>query len=148
LRAYSSASSISTRGASGAEEIIRAFEKAGAWSWVSSLEQGLDTFVGEDGMLLSGGQRQRLVLARVLLSNAAVVILDEPTAHLDTASAAAFVDEVVTATSERGLLMITHRLAGLERFDEIIVLDAGPVVERGSWCALCERGGRFAALLR
>jgi len=107
------------------DDLARALARAGAWEWVSSLAHGLDTFVGEDGELVSGGQRQRIALARVLLSDAPIVILDEPTAHLDAASAAAFVDDVIHAMPERGLLLITHAIEQLDRFDEVLVLESG-----------------------
>jgi ABC-type multidrug transport system fused ATPase/permease subunit len=88
-------------------------------------EHGLDTFVGDDGALLSGGQRQRIALARILLADARIVILDEPTAHLDPASAAEFMADVTRAAEDRGLLVITHDPVGLELFDEVLVLEEG-----------------------
>lgn len=126
-------------------EIRRALERAGAWRWVSALPDGLDTFVGEDGTLISGGQRQRIVLARLLLTDATIVILDEPTAHLDTAAAREFMGDLLRSTGNRGLLLITHRFAGLERFDEILYLEAGRVVERGTHRQLLEHRGRYLA---
>ena len=127
-------------------EIFRAVERAGASQWVSSLPEGLDTFVGEEGALVSGGQRQRIALARVLLAEARIVILDEPTAHLDVEAAAMFVEDLVDATEDVGLLMITHNLRSLGRFDEILVLDGGRIVERGTERELLERGGVYSAL--
>jgi thiol reductant ABC exporter CydC subunit len=111
-------------GASDAE-VIHALERAGAWSWISSLESGLDTFVGDDGALLSGGQRQRIALARILLADARIVILDEPTAHLDPSSAAEFMADLTRAADDRGLLVITHDSVGLDLFDEVLVLEQG-----------------------
>jgi ATP-binding cassette, subfamily C, bacterial CydC len=93
--------------------------------WVRSLPDGLDTFVGEEGVRLSGGQRQRLVLARALLSDAPVLILDEPTAHLDPPTARSLIDDVLAAADGRTVLLITHRDEGLDQMDEVVTLDAG-----------------------
>jgi thiol reductant ABC exporter CydC subunit len=101
-------------------EIERALRRARLWPWVAGLPDGLDTAVGEEGRELSGGQRQRLVLARALLVDAPVLVLDEPTAHLDPPTARALVDDVFAAAGGRSVLLITHRLEGLELVDEII----------------------------
>jgi thiol reductant ABC exporter CydC subunit len=92
--------------------------------WVDSLPDGLDTLVGEDGNRLSGGQRQRLTIARALLSDAAVLVLDEPTAHLDPDTAQAVVDEAFDAAGDRSVLLITHRSEGLELVDAVVSLGA------------------------
>jgi ATP-binding cassette, subfamily C, bacterial CydCD len=94
---------------------------------------------------MSGGQRQRLGLARVLLADFPVLVLDEPGEHLDTETADALVTDIVELTSTRTTVMITHRLAGLETMDEIVVLDAGRVAERGTHLELLSAGGRYAA---
>ncbi|MFF7637259.1 thiol reductant ABC exporter subunit CydD [Kitasatospora sp. NPDC008050] len=117
--------------------------------WVDTLPEGLDTMVGEHGARLSGGQRQRLALARALLADFPLLILDEPAEHLDLPTADALTADLLTATSGRATLLITHRLAGLATadVDEILVLDAGRAVERGSWAELAGReGGRLRAL--
>ena len=93
--------------------------------WVAGLPEGLDTFVGEDGARMSGGQRQRLTLARALLVDAPVLVLDEPTAHLDPATAQALVQDVLTAAGDRTVLLITHRPEGLDAMDEVVRLEAG-----------------------
>ena len=91
---------------------------------------GLDTFVGEEGDGLSGGQRQRLVLARALLADAPVLVLDEPTAHLDPATARSLMDAVLDASHGKTVLLITHRPEGLDRMDEIVAIDGGMRVVR------------------
>jgi ATP-binding cassette subfamily C protein CydC len=105
-------------------ELTAALDRARLGDWVASLPDGLDTIVGEEGMRLSGGQRQRLVLARALLADAPVLVLDEPTAHLDTATAERLVDDVLDASAARTVLLITHRSEGLDRMDEIVALPA------------------------
>ncbi|MGZ4278146.1 MAG: thiol reductant ABC exporter subunit CydC [Solirubrobacteraceae bacterium] len=102
------------------EEVEQVLRRAGLWSWVAGLPDGLDTAVGEEGRELSGGQRQRLVLARALLVDAPVLVLDEPTAHLDPPTARALVDDVFAAAADRSVLLITHRAEGLDLVGEII----------------------------
>jgi thiol reductant ABC exporter CydC subunit len=104
------------------EELMWALAQARLAAWVASLPQGLETLVGEDGMELSGGQRQRLVLARALLSPAPVLLVDEPTAHLDPVTAKAVVRDVLTAADGRSVLLITHRPEGLDLVDEVVEL--------------------------
>jgi len=107
------------------EALWGAFEAAGAAEWVRTLPDGLDTLVGEDGGALSGGQRQRVALARALLSDARFLVLDEPTAHLDAATAASVMRAIVTGAGERGVLVITHSELGVELFDEVLELRGG-----------------------
>ncbi len=101
-----------------------ALRRARLDDWVASLPDGLDTPVGEEGSRLSGGQRQRLTLARALLADAPVLVLDEPTAHLDPATAKSVMDDVLAAAAGRSVLLITHRPEGLEQMDEVVTLDA------------------------
>jgi thiol reductant ABC exporter CydC subunit len=103
-------------------ELEQALDAARIGDWVRSLPDGLDTLVGEEGRELSGGQRQRLTLARALLADAPLLVLDEPTAHLDAATAEALVRDVFAAAGERSVLLITHRGEALELADEIVVL--------------------------
>jgi ATP-binding cassette, subfamily C, bacterial CydC len=105
------------------EPVLRlALQRAHLDEWVASLPDGLDTLVGEDGKRLSGGQRQRLTIARALLSAAPVLVLDEPTAHLDPATAQAVVEDAFAAAGDRSVLLITHRPEGLELVDEVVAL--------------------------
>ncbi|MFD6298091.1 thiol reductant ABC exporter subunit CydD [Streptomyces sp. NPDC060235] len=104
--------------------------------WVDGLPDGLDTLIGEHGARLSGGQRQRLALARVLLADFPVLVLDEPAEHLDLATADALTADLLAATEGRTTLLITHRLAGLDAVDEVIVLADGAVVQRGPFTDL------------
>lgn len=125
-------------------DVREAIARVGALDWVDSLPAGLDTVVGEDGVLISGGQRQRLMLARALISGAGFLIFDEPTVHLSDDDAREMIHDIEARTGSAGVLVITHRLAGLDSFDEIVVLEAGRVIERGDHRALMEAGGWYA----
>jgi thiol reductant ABC exporter CydC subunit len=111
------------RPGAGDRAIEAALRLARIWDWVSELPDGLDTAVGEDGRELSGGQRQRIVLARALLADAPVLVLDEPTAHLDPETAEALVRDIFAAAGERSLLLITHRPEGLDLVDRVVTLE-------------------------
>jgi ABC-type multidrug transport system fused ATPase/permease subunit len=111
-------------------EIMAALARARLSEWVTSLPLGLDAAVGEHGSSLSGGQRQRLALARALLADFPILVLDEPGEHLDAETADALTRDLLSATTGRTTLLITHRLAALESVDEIVVLDHGRVIER------------------
>jgi ATP-binding cassette subfamily C protein CydC len=103
-------------------EIELALRRARIWDWIARLPDGLDTYVGEQGRELSGGQRQRLVVARALLAGAPVLVLDEPTAHLDPRTAAELIRDVLSAAGDRTVLLITHRSEGLELVDRMLAL--------------------------
>jgi ATP-binding cassette subfamily C protein CydC len=103
-------------------ELHDALRRARLDDWVASLPDGLDTLVGEEGAELSGGQRQRLTVARALLADAPVLVLDEPTAHLDPDTARALVEDLLTAAGNRSVLLITHRPEGLDLVDEVVTL--------------------------
>jgi ATP-binding cassette, subfamily C, bacterial CydC len=114
------------------EELAAAAARARLLPWIDSLPRGWDTQVGAHGAAMSGGERQRLALARALLADPAVLILDEPTAHLDPEARAAVTADLLALTSGRTTLLITHELAGLDQVDEIVVLARGQVAQRGT----------------
>ncbi|MET9834363.1 thiol reductant ABC exporter subunit CydD [Streptomyces sp. NPDC006385] len=122
-------------------EVRDALQRARLLDWADSLPDGLDTLVGEHGARLSGGQRQRLALARALLADFPVLVLDEPAEHLDLPTADALTSDLLAATEGRTTLLITHRLAGLEAVDEVVVLDQGRVVQRGTFAELAAADG-------
>ncbi len=118
------------------DDLRGALARARLLEWAESLPEGLDTLVGEHGARLSGGQRQRLALARALLADFPVLVLDEPAEHLDLPTADALTADLLAATEGRTTLLITHRLAGLDTVDEVLVLDGGHVVQRGTYAEL------------
>jgi ABC-type multidrug transport system fused ATPase/permease subunit len=109
------------------DELVAALRRARVWDWVASLPGGLNTEVGESGGLVSGGQRQRIALARAFLSGARLLVLDEPTAHLDPETAAQVLDDLLDAADGTGVLLITHSPLRLERFDEVLRLEHGRI---------------------
>jgi ABC-type multidrug transport system fused ATPase/permease subunit len=127
-------------------EIEAAVEQAQLTDFVRQLPQGLKTRVGEQGLQLSGGERQRLAIARTFLKNAPILILDEATANLDPLIERALLDTLDELTRGRTTLQITHRLLGMERMDEILVLDRGRIVERGTYDELLAVEGLYQQL--
>ena len=125
-------------------ELQAALAAARLDDWVAGLPAGLATPVGPGGAEVSGGERRRLSLARARLAAFPVLIADEPTAGLDPGTATAVVAALVATGERRGLLLITHGTEGLEQMDEIVVLDRGRVVERGTHAGLLAAGGRYA----
>lgn len=128
------------------DEIIAAAKAANAWSFIEKMEQGLDTMIGEDGVLLSGGQRQRIAIARALLKDSAVLILDEATSALDTESERRIQAALERLMQNRTTLVIAHRLSTIETADRIVVMDDGRILEIGSHSELLARGGTYARL--
>jgi len=128
------------------DELRAVLERVGLGPWLRHLPDGLSTEVGERGTKLSGGQRQRVAVARALLADFGILVLDEPAEHLDPEAADAITVDLLTLTAGRATVLITHRLAGLESIDEILVMDHGCVVERGSHDDLVSTGGRYAQL--
>ncbi|MFI8341369.1 thiol reductant ABC exporter subunit CydD [Streptomyces sp. NPDC085639] len=129
------------------EQLREALAAARLLEWADGLPDGLDTLVGEHGERISGGQRQRLALARALLADFPVLVLDEPAEHLDLATADALTADLLAATEGRTTVLITHRLAGLEAVDEVLVLDRGEVVQRGPYAELAVSEGPLRRLL-
>jgi ATP-binding cassette, subfamily C, bacterial CydC len=115
--------------------------------WIRSLPLGFQTPVGAHGAAISGGERQRIALARAMLADPEVLILDEPTASLEPAQRAALTADLLNVTAGRSALLITHELDVLDQVDEVIVLDAGRVVQRGSHQALLRAGGLYRGML-
>lgn len=130
------------------EELWDALRRARLADLVAELPDGLDTVVGERGYRLSGGERQRLTIARVLLARPKVVVLDEATAHLDSTSEAAVQEALGEALAGRTSVVIAHRLSTVRQADQILVIEAGRVVERGRHADLLAREGRYAELYR
>jgi ATP-binding cassette subfamily B protein len=128
------------------EEMIEALRSAQVWDLVSSLPDGLETVVGDRGHRLSGGERQRLAIARLLLKAPHIVVLDEATAHLDSESEVAVQRALDTALEGRTSLVIAHRLSTVRSADQILVVDHGNIVERGTHDQLLALGGEYADL--
>jgi thiol reductant ABC exporter CydC subunit len=127
-------------------ELRGALKRARLLDWTETLPAGLGTTVGTHGAQISGGQRQRLALARALLADFPVLVIDEPGEHLDAPTADALVADLLDSTALQATLLITHRLAGLQTVDEVIVLDDGRAVERGTHTALLALGGEYARM--
>ncbi|MBU6470416.1 MAG: ATP-binding cassette domain-containing protein, partial [Gammaproteobacteria bacterium] len=129
-------------------EIVAAAEAAHVMEYVRQMPQGLDTMVGDRGVLLSGGQRQRIAIARALLKNAPLLILDEATSSLDSESERHIQAALERLMHARTTLVIAHRLSTVERADRIIVLDQGRIIESGRHADLLQRNGHYARLYR
>jgi ATP-binding cassette, subfamily B, bacterial len=130
-----------------AEELIEAAGQANADEFISRLPDGYDTIIGERGVQLSGGQRQRLAIARAILKDAPILILDEATSHLDSENERLVHQALKRLMAGRTTLLIAHRLSTVREADTLVVLDDGVVVEQGTHEALVQRGGIYARLV-
>lgn len=128
------------------EEMKQACESARIWSLIESLPNGLDTMVGERGHRLSGGEKQRIAIARLLLKSPSVVILDEATAHLDSENEALVHEALRNALAGRTSIVIAHRLSTVRDADQVLVMEKGALVERGTHDELVSAGGLYADL--
>lgn len=128
------------------EEIVEAARKAHAMEFIERMPEGLDTMVGDNGVMLSGGQRQRLAIARALLKDAPILILDEATSALDTESERHIQEALEVVMEGRTTLVIAHRLSTIEKADRILVMESGQIVEDGDHRQLLEAGGAYAQL--
>ncbi|MGJ0482546.1 lipid A ABC transporter ATP-binding protein/permease MsbA [Pantoea agglomerans] len=128
------------------EAIEKAAQMAHAMEFINKMDSGLDTMIGENGVLLSGGQRQRIAIARALLRDSPILILDEATSALDTESERAIQSALETLQQDRTTLIIAHRLSTIEKADEILLVEDGKIVERGSHQQLLQKNGAYARL--
>jgi subfamily B ATP-binding cassette protein MsbA len=128
------------------DEVIQAAESAYAMEFISEQSDGIETLVGEDGVLLSGGQRQRLAIARALLKNAPILILDEATSALDTESERKIQAALENVMKGRTTLVIAHRLSTIENADLIVVMDKGAIIEQGTHAELIAQNGFYSQL--
>src|SRR5690606_31512356 len=130
------------------EEVEAAARAAHAHGFIHELPAGYDTVIGERGVRLSGGQRQRLAIARALFRNPPILILDEATSALDTESEQLVQTAIDELMRDRTVLVIAHRLSTVRNADQILVIDRGRIVERGTHAALIARGGTYERLYR
>jgi ATP-binding cassette subfamily B protein len=130
------------------EEVIEAARAAHLDQFIASLPEGYDTLVGERGLKLSGGEKQRVAIARAILKNPPILVFDEATSSLDSATEQAIGQELARISENRTTLVIAHRLSTVVDADEILVLENGRIVERGNHGALMGRDGRYAAMWR
>ncbi|HGY1115464.1 TPA: lipid A ABC transporter ATP-binding protein/permease MsbA [Providencia rettgeri] len=135
-----------TDGSYSREQIEKAAEMAYAMDFIAKLEKGLDTVIGENGVMLSGGQRQRIAIARALLRDAPILILDEATSALDTESERAIQAALDELQKNRTSLVIAHRLSTIENADEILVVQDGRIIERGNHASLLAQDGAYSQL--
>ena len=129
------------------DEVLDAARRANADEFIRRLPEGYDTLIGERGVKLSGGQRQRLSIARALLADPKILILDEATSSLDTESEQLIQASIDELLRDRTTFIIAHRLSTIAHADQIVVLDGGAIVELGTHEQLLRRGGRYADMV-
>ncbi len=130
------------------EQVIEAAKRANADEFIMELPDGYDSVIGERGVKLSGGQRQRLSIARALLANPQILILDEATSNLDTESEQLIQESMTTLLRDRTTFIIAHRLSTITHADQIVVLDDGEIVETGTHESLMRKEGAYAKMIR
>jgi ABC-type multidrug transport system fused ATPase/permease subunit len=131
------------------EELIQAAKKANAWQFISKFPEGMDTLVGERGVKLSGGQRQRIAIARAILKDPSILVLDEATSSLDAESESLVQEALDELMKGRTTIIIAHRLATIRKVDRIYALSDGQIVEEGSHSELLAReNGFYSNLVR
>jgi len=130
----------------GEADMLQALDQARLTPWLQNLPRGLDTWLGEHGLLMSGGERQRLAAARAILRDASLFLLDEPGSHLDAETETGLVRTLLEITRGKSVLWVSHSLVGMDEMDEIFVLQDGQIVEHGSHTELLARQGMYARL--
>ena len=130
------------------EKVIAAAKKARFHEFILKLPQGYDTVIGEGGGTLSGGERQRLSIARAMLKDAPIIILDEATANVDPENEKELMEAVSELTQEKTVIMIAHRLKTVRRADQILVVDRGEIVQRGTHAQLLAQEGIYRRFVR
>ena len=129
------------------EEVKEAAKKANCDEFVSKLPDGYNTYIGENGAELSGGERQRISIARALLKDAPIVLLDEATASLDAENETIVQEAISNATKGKTVIVIAHRMRTIENADKVIVLNEGKVVEEGNPQELIKKNGQFTKMV-
>ena len=127
-------------------EVVAAAKAAACHDFIMSLPQGYDTVVGEGGSTLSGGERQRISIARAMLKDAPIVLLDEATASLDPQTEVLIQQAIASLVAEKTVVVIAHRLASIMNADHIVVLEDGCIAEQGTHTQLMQKNGRYASL--
>ena len=130
------------------EKVIAAAKKARCHEFILKLPQGYDTVIGEGGGTLSGGERQRLSIARAMMKDAPIIMLDEATANVDPENEQALMEAISQLTREKTVILIAHRLKTVRRADQILVVDRGEIVQRGTHAQLLAKEGIYRRFVR
>jgi len=129
-------------------QLADALQQAGLGDLLRQLPDGLDTMVGQRGKRFSGGERQRIAIARAVLRDRPLLVLDEATSHLDTAREESILDAIAAIAADKAVLVVAHRASAIERADRVVMIEHGQVIETGSHRDLIAAGGRYAAMHR